>query len=156
MKIPLALASAVMLASTLAACGGGDGGNDGKDGDYCKDIKKAAKTFGDLDSGDLGQLDTAFATFHTLADEAPSDIKDDWNKLDGTITKVEKALKAAGVTFADLSKIQSGDIPEGVDVSKLQGLATEMTKLSSAEYTDATKAIDTHAKKVCKVDINAS
>jgi hypothetical protein len=154
MKIPLALASAVLLASTLAACGGDNGGGSGEDSEYCKDIKRASKTFGDLNSGDVAQLDKAFATFHTLADEAPSEIEDDWKKLDSAITTVEKALKDAGLTFADLAKIQSGEVPEGVDVSKLQGLASEMSKLSSADFTEASKAIDTHAKKTCKVDLD--
>jgi cytochrome c556 len=151
----MALASAVLLASTLAACGGGDGG--GEDSAYCKDLKKASKTFGDLNSGDdLGALDEAFKTFHKLADEAPSDIDEDWKKLDGAITTVEKALKDAGLTFADLAKIQQGQTPEGVDTSKLQGLASEMSKLSSENFTKASKAIETHAKKTCKVDLNAS
>ena len=153
MKIPIALASAVLLVSGLAACGGGSGG---EDSDYCKDIKKASKTFGDLSSGDISGLDKAFATFHTLADEAPSDLEDDWKKLESAITTVEKALKDAGVTFADLGKIQSGQVPEGVDVSKLQGLASEMSKLNSSEFTDASKAIDKHAKDTCKVDLSSS
>jgi hypothetical protein len=157
MKILMALASAVLLASTLAACGGGDGGSGGEGSDYCKDLKSAKASFGDLSSGDdLGKLDDAFSTFHKLADEAPSDIDEDWKKLDGAITTVEKALKDAGVSFADLAKIQAGKIPEGVDVSKLQGLASEMSKLSSADFTKASKAIEKHAKKTCKVDLNAS
>jgi hypothetical protein len=156
MKIPLALASAVMLASTLAACGGGDGGSGGKDSDYCKDIKAASKSFGSLSSGDFAQLDKAFTTFHKLADEAPSDIDEDWKKLDSAIVTVEKALKDAGLTFADLGKIQSGQLPEGVDVSKLQGLASEMSKLNSSDFTKASNAIDAHAKKTCKVDLDQS
>jgi hypothetical protein len=157
MKIPMALASAVLLAGTLAACGGGDGGSGGEGSDYCKDLKKASKTFDDLSAGDdLGSLDDAFKTFHKLADEAPSDIDEDWKKLDGAITTVEKALKDAGLTFDDLAKIQQGQVPEGVDTSKLQGLASEMSKLSSSDFTKASKSIETHAKKVCKVDLNAS
>ena len=157
MKIPMALASAVLLASTLAACGGGDGGGSGgSSSDYCKDLKSAKASFGDLSSGNLGDLDDAFKTFHKLADEAPSDIDEDWKKLDGAITTVEKALKDAGLTFGDLAKIQKGEIPEGVDTSKLQGLASEMTKLSSADYEKASNAIEAHAKKTCKVDLNAS
>jgi hypothetical protein len=156
MKIPMALASAVLLASSLAACGGGDGGSGGASSDYCKDLKKAKASFGDLSSGNLGDLDAAFKTFHKLADEAPSDIDEDWTKLDGALTTVEKALKDAGLTFADLAKIQQGEIPEGVDTTKLQGLASEMTKLSSADYEKASNAIETHAKKTCKVDLNAS
>lgn len=156
MKIPMALAGAVLLASTLGACGGGDGGSGGEDSSYCKDLKKAEKTFNDVSSGsDLGQLDAAFKTFHKLADEAPSDIEKDWAKLDGAIDTVEKALKDAGLTFADLEKIQAGQVPEGVDPSKLQGLASEMTKLSSADFTEASKSIEKHAKKTCKVDLSS-
>lgn len=156
MKIPMALASAVMLAGSLAACGGGDGGSGGADSDYCKDLKKAKASFTDVSGGDFGKIDAAFGTLHKLADEAPSDIEDDWKKLDGAITTVEKALKEAGVSFADLGKIQQGEIPEGIDASKLQGLATQMSKLSGAEFDKASKAIETHAKKTCKVDLNAS
>lgn len=157
MKISLALAGAVMLVSTLSACGGGDGGDGGGEGsDYCKDIKAAAKSFGSLSSGDAGQLDKAFATFHDLAGEAPSSIKGDWKTLDDAISTIEKALKDAGLKFSDLSKLQSGEVPEGVDVSKLQGLATELSSLTGPEFTKATKAIDTHASKTCKVKLNAS
>lgn len=156
MKIPMALASAVLLVGTLGACGGGDGGSGGSGSDYCKDLKKAKASFGDLSSGNLGDLDAAFKSFHQLADEAPSDIDEDWKKLDGALTTVEKALKDAGLSFSDLDKIQQGQIPEGVDTSKLQGLASEMTKLSGADYEKASKAIETHAKKTCKVDLNAS
>ena len=158
MKISLALAGAVMLIGGLSACGGDDGGGggDGKDSDYCKDIKAASKSFGSLSSGDTDQLDKAFATFHDLAEEAPSSIEGDWKILDDAITTIEKALKDAGLKFSDLSKMQSGEVPEGVDVSKLQGLATELQSLTGPEFTKATKAIDTHASKTCKVKLSGS
>jgi hypothetical protein len=158
MKISLALAGAVLLGTTLVGCGGSDGGggDGGKGSDYCKDVKSAAKTFDSVSSGDLDQMDQAFTTFHTLADEAPSDIKDDWKTLDGAVTTLEKALKDAGVKMSDLADIQAGKVPEGVDVSKLQGLAGEMTKLSSEKYNDASKAISAHAKKTCKVDLGGT
>jgi hypothetical protein len=157
MKIPMAIASAVLLAGTLAACGGGDGGGSGGSGsDYCKDLKKAQASFGDFSSGDLGDLDAAFKAFHKLADEAPSDIDADWKKLDTALNTVEKALKDAGLKFSDLAEVQQGKIPENVDPSKLQGLATEMSKLSSSDFTKSSKAIEAHAKKTCKVDLNKS
>lgn len=156
MKIPLAIASAVLLGGVLTACGGGDGGGDGgKGSDYCKDIKGAAKTFGSLDSGDTASIGDAFATFHKLADEAPGAIKDDWKTLDGAITTVEKALADAGIKVEDFDKLQAGELPEGVDVEKLTGLATEFQKLSGAEFEKASKAIETHAKDVCKVDLDS-
>jgi len=158
MKIPMAIASAVLLAGTLAACGGGDGdsGSGGSGSDYCKDLKKAQGSFGDLSSGDVGELDAAFKTFHKLADEAPGDISADWKKLDSAIDTVEKAMKDAGLKFSDLAEIQKGKMPENVDPSKLQGLAAEMSKLGSSDFTQASKSIEAHAKKTCKVDLSGS
>jgi len=157
MKIPMALASAVLLAGTLAACGGGDGGSGGAGSDYCKDIKKAKSAYGSFSSGsDVAKLDDALSTFHKLADEAPSEIDKDWKKVDGVITAIQKALKDAGLSFADIDKIQKGQMPENVDASKLQGLANEMSKISGPDVTAASKAIEKHAKNTCKVDLNAS
>jgi hypothetical protein len=152
MKTPLAFASAALLAATLAGCGGSD---DGPDSDYCKDLKSASTQFDSLSSNDVSQLDDAFKSFHKLAGEAPEDVKDDWTTLDKGITAVEKALKDAGLKFSDFAELQEGKMPEGVDVAKLQGLATEFQKLDSAEFSKASKAIEKHAKDVCKVDLSA-
>ena len=156
MKIPLAIASAVLLGGVLTACGGdgGSGGSGGSGSAYCKDIKDAAATFGSIDSGDTEAIGDAFATFHKLADESPSAIKDDWRTLDGAITTVEKTLSDAGIKIEDFDKLSKDEIPEGVDVSKLTGLYAEIQKLSGAEFEKASKAIETHAKDVCKVDLN--
>lgn len=153
MKISLALASAALVA--LSSCGGSGGGG-GADSSYCKDVKNAQKTFGSLSASNASQLDAAFATLHKLADEAPSEIDGDWKKLDGAITMVEKALKDAGLKFSDFDKIQKGEIPPGVDVAKLTGLAAQFQKLNGPEFSKASKNIEKHAKKVCKVDLNAS
>ncbi len=156
MKISLAIASVVLLGGALTACGGSDaGGTGGSSSGYCKDIKTASATFGSIDSGDTASIADAFATFHKLAAESPSAIKSDWKTLEGAITTVEKALSDAGLKIEDFDKLQSGEIPEGVDVSKLTGLASEFQKLSGAEFSKASKAIETHAKTVCKVDLNA-
>jgi len=159
MKILLAIASAVLLGGVLTACGGDDGGGGGapgSGGDYCKDIKAAAATFGNLETSDTASIGDAFATFHKLADEAPDPIKDDWKTLDVAITTVEKALEDAGIKIEDLDKLQSGEVPEGVDLTKLAGLASEFQKLSGAEFDKSSKAIEAHAKSVCKVDLNAT
>lgn len=153
MKISMAVAGAVLLASTLAACSGDDDG--GGNGDYCKDLKQAVTSYGSLSEGDFDKLDAALKTFHKLADEAPSEIEDEWKQLDGAFKMVEDALEDAGLTFADIATIQQGEIPEGIDASKLQGLASDMAKLSNAEATKASEAIEAHAKKTCKVDFNA-
>ena len=151
MKTPLALASAALLAATLAGCGGS---NDGPDSEYCKDLKAASTQFDTLESSDVSKLDEAFKTFHSLADEAPTEVEDDWKTLDDGITSVEKALDDAGLKFSDFAALQEGKMPEGVDVEKLQGLATEFQKLNSSEFDKASKAIEKHAKDECKVDLS--
>jgi len=161
MKRSMALATAVMIGGSLTACGGGSSGGGGGGGagdassNYCKDIKTAAATFGSLSGGDTSKLDAAFATFHKLAAEAPGDIKKDWATLDTAIATIEKALKDAGLKISDFDKIQKGQIPPGVDVSKLTGLAAQFSKLNTADFTKASKDIETHAKTVCKVTLTA-
>lgn len=149
MKKSLALASALLIGSTLTACGGSDA-----DSDYCKDLKSANKAFSSLEGGDASQVEAAFKTFHKLAGEAPSDVKGDWKKLDTALTTVEKALGDAGLKLSELGDLQSGKLPEGVDMAKLQEAASSFSKLNSQDFTDATKSIEKHAKDVCKVDLS--
>jgi hypothetical protein len=155
MKLSLALAGAILLGGTLAACGGSDDGG-GAGGDYCKDLKSATSEFKTLESGDYARFDTVVTTIHKLAGEAPGDIKDDWEVLDGALSTIVKAFDDAGIKLSDLDDIQAGKIPEGVDMSKLAGLSTTLGDVSSEKYTDASKNIEKHAKDVCKVDLSDS
>ena len=161
MKISLTLAGVVLLGTTLTACGGGDGGNGGGGGggnedDYCKELKSAQTTFAKVSGSDFGALDSAIETFHTLADEAPSEVKSDWETLDGAFAKIEKAFKDAGIKMSDLGDIQAGKIPEGADVSKLSSLAGTFSEIQSDKVTKAQAAITKHAKDVCKVELGSS
>lgn len=147
MKTPLALAGAMLLVSSLAACGG-DG-----DSAYCQEVESAATTFEDLDDGDAAVLGDVFSEFHTLAAEAPGDVKADWKVLEDGITGVENALDEAGITIADVAKIQGNELPEGADPTKLQGVATSFTALSDEKFSDAADNIQVHAKEVCDVEL---
>lgn len=144
-KTPALLAAAVFVA-ILSGCGGG-----GADSQYCKDLEAAAPKFAALRTSDTGQLEDVFKASHSLAAEAPSDVKDDWQVLDEGMTEIEDALKDAGIKFSDFAELQKGKIPEGVDVKKLQGLPAKFQKLDSPAFDKASKAIGQHAKDVCKV-----
>lgn len=146
-KFSVAIAGALLVVSTVAGCGGG--GSDA----YCKDIKKADKDFSAMGTGDFAQLDKAFKTFHTLADEAPSEVKSDWKVLDSAITAMEKGFKDAGIKFSDLADMQNGKIPKGVDAKKLTELSSTMSKFSGPKFEKASNNITKHAKKECKVDL---
>ncbi|MEO6470738.1 MAG: hypothetical protein ABIR57_02775 [Aeromicrobium sp.] len=150
MKISVAIAGALLVGSAVAGCGGA---SDNSSSAYCGDIKKADKDFSSLSTGDYSKLDSAFATFHKLADEAPSKIADDWKILDGAITTMQKAFADAGIKFSDLGELQQGKVPEGVDVKKLTQLSTTLSKFNDAKFKTASDNISKHAKSVCKVDI---
>lgn len=150
-KLSAVVASAVVAGTALAGCGGSS--NDS--GAYCADIKKADQTFSALGTGDFAKLDSAFATFHKLAGEAPSKVSADWKVLDGAITTMQKAFKDAGIDFKDLGELQSGKVPAGVDVTKLTGLSTTLAKFNDAKFKTASDNIASHAKTVCKVDISS-
>jgi hypothetical protein len=146
-KFSVAIAGALLVVSTVAGCGGSS--NDA----YCEDMKKADKDFSAMGSGDFAQLEKAFKTFHTLADEAPSEVEADWKVLDSAITAMEKGFEEAGIDFSDLSELQNGKVPEGVDTKKLTELSATMSKFSGPKFEKASNDIAKHAKEECNVDI---
>ena len=74
-------------------------------------------------------FEKAFDTLHELADEAPDDVKDDWEVLDGALTDMEKALQDAGIKISDLEgMVNNGEIPEGVDMEKLATLSEDLRR----------------------------
>ncbi len=157
MRIPAFVAGLALAASVLTGCGGGGSDDTGATDTetYCTQLKADKKYFNAFGGGDIdpSQFDEALDRFHALADAAPEDIAQDWDVLDGTLSKVERALAEAGIKTEDLAGLQEGEVPKGVDMGKLAGLAPKLQELNSPELQDAAKAIQTHAKKECDVDL---
>ena len=146
-----------LAATVLVGCGSNDSGSSSS-GDYCSELK-ADKTYFESLSGsnaDLGNLDQVFEKVHSLADNAPDNISADWKTLDDAITTIESALKEAGIKPSDLAKMQNGQVPPGVDISKLQALAPKLQALSSSDVSTAASNIAADAKKTCNVDLTSS
>lgn len=154
MKIVLTLAGAVLAVTVVSACSGGDGDSEGSA--YCADVKAAKPTFDRLSSGDLSGLEKGFEAFHQLADEAPGALDDQWEVLDEAATSVEDSIEEAGLSFDDLPSVQSGQIPPGVDPTKLATFAAELQKLNDTTFSDARADIVRHAKDECGVDLSSS
>lgn len=146
MKVTAVAVSAIFVASTLAGCGGGSA--------YCDALQEADEEFASLDEGNFGEMDNALDRIQELADEAPSEIEEEWTILDGAITDLRAALDDAGITFADLGGIQSGELPEGFDEASLTELATELQQLGSAEFEEASITIEEHAQDECDIDLS--
>jgi hypothetical protein len=146
-----------LTAGLLGACGGGNSSS-GASGSYCSDLKADKSYFESFSGGqaDLGKLDEVFTRMHNLADEAPSNVSADWKTLDGAITSLQNALKAAGLKPSDLAKMQQGQMPSGADVQKLQTLESKLQAMNSGDVTKAGDRITADAKKSCGVDLSSS
>jgi hypothetical protein len=148
----------LMLAGTALTACGSDDSSSASSGDYCSELKSDKAFFGTLEGSDpdMSKLDEVFSRMHTLADEAPAEVAADWKTLDDAFTTIENALKEAGLKPSDLGALQNGQIPQGVDTSKLQALLPKLQSLSSGEVTEAASRIATNAKAKCGVDLTGS
>jgi len=144
------LAAATLLSGVLTGCGGGD--SEATDS-YCDSLKDAKADIETLDAGDVAKFDEAFKTIHDLADEAPDEVKDDWEVLDGALSDMETALNDAGLKLSDLEGLQSGQLPEGVDQAKLAALGQKMQDIASDEVQKAGDNIDKHAEDECGIKL---
>ena len=151
-------ATLALAATLLVACGSSDSSSTASSGGYCDELK-ADKTYFESLSGsnaDLSNFNQVFAKVHTLAADAPANVADDWKTLDGAITTIEGALKEAGLKPSDLAGLQSGKVPQGADLSKLQSLLPKLQSLNSTDVSDAAKNISDDAKKSCNVDLTSN
>jgi hypothetical protein len=157
-----ALASIALLAGSLTACGSGDDSASGGSGDdYCGQIKTLQSSVSSLDFTQLD--DASFAklqdSLHGIEDSAPSDIKGDWTTLNSAIDQLNTILSDAGLTFDDLKAIQTdpSHLPDGVDLSTLQGLAKKLNDFASnTSFQDASDNIQANVKDVCHIDLDAT
>lgn len=154
-RILSAVAAAALGLCLLTACGDDGGDKAGGSGDYCKDLKSTKKEVDALKDGDFSDLQKTTDAMHKLADEAPDEIKKDWDTLVKGVDKLVAALKKAGLDDADMATLQSGQIPDGVDMAALQSLMTEIQALDTEEFQKAGDAINKHAKDECDVDLQA-
>ena len=152
MRTQITLAAFALALASLTACGSD------ADSAYCKELKSDKAYFESFSGSDpdFSKIDEAFDRLHSLADKAPDEVADDWKVLDGAITSITEALEDAGISFADIGKMQQGQMPEGADPQKLAALAPKLQELSGAKFDKASKAIEKHAKDTCDVTLAAS
>jgi hypothetical protein len=146
-----------LTSTVLVACGSGSSSSSSSGG-YCDELKSDKTYFEALSgsNGDVGQLDTVFSKVHALAAKAPASVAADWKTLDDAISTIEKALAEAGLKPSDLAAMQKGQVPQGVDVTKLQALLPKLQALSDTDVSDAANKIAADAKKNCGIDLSAS
>ena len=153
---PISLLAAAVLAVTLTACSSsGGGGSSSSSSDYCDQLKAAKSS---VDNSNLTNLtDAKFQQLvdevHQLESSAPSSVKGDWQEFGDFIDKFQTILKNAGLSFDDLSALQSGQVPDGVSLAKLQAAGQQLQQLDSTKLAAAQQAIADNAKSECNIDL---
>ena len=156
MKRILSMAAAAALGLSLfTACGDDGGGSAGGGDDYCDDLKAAKKNLDTIEGGDLSSLEDTADQIHDLRDSAPDEIKDDWEVLSDGFDKILEAFEKAGLDEEDIANLQSGQLPDDVDMEALQSAMTEIQELGGEEFEKAGDNIAKHAKDECDIDLEA-
>jgi hypothetical protein len=143
------LAATALGASLLTACSGGTDA-------YCDTLKETKSDFEDFEAADFSNFDEFTDRVEELADDAPDEVKDDWEVLEKAFNEFVDALEEAGLEPADLEALSNGELPEGVDMEELSGAMESAQAMSGEEFEEATANIEKHAKDECNVDLDAS
>ncbi len=162
MKKTFALASIVLMGSSLVACGsssnnsGSGSGGSGSSGSYCDTLQSVKN---DIASGAFNKLsqsefDALQSKISAVQSSAPGNVSGDWKALGDYLGQFESLFKDAGLTMDDLQTLEAGHLPKGVDQSTLTTLSTKLAKLSgTANINVATTAIEKSAKSDCQIDL---
>ncbi|GAB2633895.1 hypothetical protein GCM10027270_22900 [Nocardioides ginkgobilobae] len=147
---PAALLGAGLLTASLAltGCSGGDDVEA-----YCDTLSTAKEDIDALEAGDPGAFSTAFEAFETLSEEAPEEVADEWATMNEGVQQIEDAFADAGLELNELGDVMTGEIPEGVDMEKLEQLDTTLEELDSPEFNEASDAISEHAEQECDITL---
>src|SRR5688572_30803398 len=132
MKKALGLASAVLLASSLASCGEGDS-EVGGGAEYCDLLEETKADLQKFDQGDFNQetFDDVKQRVDELAEAAPDDVSGDWRTLGDGMQQLDDALADVGLSMDDVQGLTEGEIPEGVDMAELQGLSEKLGEITA-------------------------
>jgi hypothetical protein len=160
MKKTFALATIVLMASSVTACGSskddnGSGGTSGS-GSYCDTLQSVKSdivggTFNNLSQASFDALQSKISNIQS---SAPDAVSADWQTLGDYLDQFEGLFKAAGLNLDDLQGLQAGKIPDGVDPATLTKLSSQLAKLSdTGDLSAATTAIEKSAKSDCKIDL---
>ncbi|QIK76379.1 hypothetical protein [Nocardioides piscis] len=145
MRGPVGLVSLVLAASLLVGCGGDDRG------DYCQAVEEHQRELGELDPNtDPGAIFTALEHYRALAEEAPSDIQDEWTQVITRIEAVETALEDAGV---DPSTFDPQETLKELSKEERQAVTGAGRDLGDDQTRQAMEGLKQQALDVCKTPL---
>lgn len=144
------LAPGALLLAALAGLTGCAGDTDA----YCGALEDDQQALTDLAKSSSSPDGNLFAdgltVFKGLRQEAPDDIRDEWDTFYFAWEGVAEAFDAAGI---GPQEYRPGERPDGVSETQAQAIEDAAAELGSARVVEAGKGIEQHARDVCKVDL---
>jgi hypothetical protein len=140
-------ATAALLVAGLAvtAC------SDDPQADYCTAVEERQQALGEvLAAGGQTALLEALPMFRELADEAPSDIRDEWQTVIGALTALEEALEHAGV---DPATYDRRNPPPGLSEDEKDRIDAAATELANPRTSEALSGLEQQARDVCQTPL---
>jgi hypothetical protein len=138
----------LLLLAGLAACG--ENPEDVR-ADYCEEVAgRQVELTEEMAEEGPDTLLRARPLLRELADGAPRDIPDEWDRLLDALDGLAEALEAAGV---DASTYDARRPPEGVTEKQQQDIARAADELATQETVAAWEGVKQHAKDVCKTPL---
>jgi hypothetical protein len=165
MRTLTSIAALTLAAGVLAGCGGDDSSSGGGSaeaesdpGAYCEQLETDSEFFASLGSGGVApdQFGQLFERFGALAEQAPDEVRADWEVIDGAFDDLEQGLAEAGIEPSDLEGMAGGRLPEDVDPQALQEVARSAQSLNTADFEEAGDNISTHAQEECGIELGGS
>lgn len=134
----------VLLLTTVSGCG--DPGQD-----YCDALRKDQSQLDEMiGSTSVGALLSQLPLLRRLAEKAPDDLTDEWQRFLNAVESLHDALRNAGLSASDF---KGGKVPDAVQGEERRSLIGAADELSSAEVVDAAQGIEAQARDVCKVNL---
>ena len=142
--------AAVLLAAVLLAGCGED--PEEVRADYCEVVTERQAELSEIMAADHSptMLLRALPVFHDLAEEAPSDITDDWTVLIDAIEELQGALDQAEV---DPSTYDPGNPPDDLTRKERGAIERAAAGLLHPRTDAAFQAVDQQARDVCKTPL---
>ena len=119
--------------------------------DYCEAVTERQRNLGDtLAQESPDALLAALPTFHELADQSPTDIRDEWAVFLDALDGLQEAIDEAGV---DPATYDADDPPAQVTQEQQDAIASAADQLFRPEVSTAYDGVKQHAKDVCKTPL---
>lgn len=152
MRTSLAATAAlgVLITVTLGGCGGDE--QTGPESDYCQAVQEHQEALSEIAaSTEPGVVFEALDPYRELADEAPSDLRDEWAQVIKRIEALEAALDEADVDPSTYDPETTLKTLPADERSAITGAARDLGDEATVQ---AMAGIEQQALDVCRTPLN--